>query len=351
MYMRYILCLLIYFFFLAETQAQRSFFNTAAFWSLFRYDTATPPSLSQYDTAIVVASSRVVRSDDSLRFVGEVRDCSNLRYYFVYAKDGTWHVFPAKSLAAALKYIPEKNRDWVVYADGFGKIFTSGVDRGMRMAAQHRLNVLYFDYPSYNSSKKIPGNYRFALSNARCACNDFVPVLDSVLQLRQAGEMGSGRLTLFFHSMGNNILREIVRKGRLPEISNSVWVDNLILNAPCVPQRHHKQWLDQIHFAQHIYVHYNPKDHVLAGAHLISLTRQLGEKLHRPLSSRAMYINFNTIAGKNHSNFLVLLQHPVPPQAALDYYYVLLHGNAVEISDTTFFRPSVYKSIGADLVR
>ena len=125
----------------------------------------------------------------------------------------------------------------------------------------------------------------------------------------------------------------------------------IFLNAPCVPQRHHKQWLDQIHFAQHIYVHYNPKDHVLAGAHLISLTRQLGEKLHRPLSSRAMYINFNTIAGKNHSNFLVLLQHPVPPQAALDYYYVLLHGNAVEISDTTFFRPSVYKSIGADLVR
>lgn len=349
--MRPLVCLLLCFFLLPEVQAQRGFFNTEAFWSHFRYDTKTPPDLTSGDTAVLVASSRMVNDKDPVRFVGEERDCGGLHYYFVYARKGIWHVCPVKNITDGLQYMPARNNDWVVYADGFGKIFTSGVDRGMRMAAQQEMNVLYLDYPSYNSSKKLLGNYKFAIGNARCAYNDFVPVLDSVIRLRKEGKMGSGRLSLFFHSMGNIILRETIRNGRLPELNNTVWVDNLILNAPCVPQKHHKGWLDKIAFAKRIYVHYNPKDHVLKGAHLVSFTRQLGEKLRRPLSTHAAYINFHTVADDNHSNFLVLLQHPVPPKASMEYYHRVLHGAAVDTKDTAHFRASVYRGMGVDLVR
>ena len=205
--------------------------------------------------------------------------------------------------------------------------------------------------PSFNSNKKLLGNYQFAFRNARRAYEDFVPVLDSVVRLRKHGNMGIGHLTLFFHSMGNNILRETVRKGRLPEINSTVWVDNLVLNAPCVPQKHHKEWLDKVQFAKRIYVHYNPEDHVLKGAHLVSFRKQLGEKVRKPISTHAVYINFHPLAGENHSNFLVLLQHPVPPQSLLAYYHSLLHGNAVNIADTIHFRRSGYRGIGVEFVQ
>jgi hypothetical protein len=349
--MRYLVCLLLCFCLLPDSYAQRGFFNTDAFWSRFQRDDHTPPRLTAADTAILVASSRVVQDKDPVRFVGEERDCGGLHYYFVYARKGTWHVFPVKNITEGLSYMPAPDNDWAVYADGFGKIFTSGIDRGMRMAAQQGVHVLYLDYPSYNTSKKLLGNYKFAVRNAHCAYNDFVPVLDSVIRLRKEGKMGRGHLSLFFHSMGNIILRETVRNGRLPELNGSVWVDNLILNAPCVPQRHHKDWLDKITFAKRIYVHYNPQDHVLKGAHLVSFTKQLGEKLRMPLSDRAAYVNFHTIAGDNHSNFLILLQHPVPPKASLDYYRRVLHGTAVDTRDTLHFRVSGHHSIGADLMQ
>lgn len=348
--MRYLLIIFCICCLLPQTYAQRSFFNSDEFWAMFRLEHDPPPALSAKDTAIVVASSRVVNRDDARRFIGEVCDGDSLHYYFVYAAKGNWHVLPAKNLSEAVGYMPAPNRDWALYADGYGKIFTSGIDRGMRMAAQHEVNVLYLDYPSYNSSKKLLGNYRFAFTNARNAYKNFVPVFDSVQQLRRQHKMGNGHLSLFFHSMGNNIIRETVRKGRLPELNHDLWVDNLVLNAPCVPQKKHTKWLNQVHFARRIYIHYNPHDRVLKGAHLVSFNKQLGEKIKKPVSTQAVYINFHTLTDDNHSNFLILMQHPVPPKASLNYYHTVLHGDAVNISDTCIFRPSVYHGIGVDIL-
>src|SRR5690606_7855817 len=122
-------------------------------------------------------------------------------------------------------------------------------------------------------------NYFFAKKNAAIAYQDFVPVLDTIQMMHTTGDMGRKTINLFFHSMGNIVLRQIINEGKLAEINETQWVSNLILNAPCIPQHGHKKLLDKIRFAQNIYISYNPADYVLGGAYLVSKRYQLGKQV------------------------------------------------------------------------
>jgi hypothetical protein len=127
-------------------------------------------------------------------------------------------------------------------------------------------------------------------------------------------------------------------------------VDNLILNAPCVQQEGHCKWMDKIKFAKHIYIHYNPDDYTLSGAQLMSAHRQLGQKVQNPVSKRAYYINFNTLVGDGHSNFLSLHDREPAKKAALNHYRVLLHGDTIQLSNRKLYKPATYNKIGWDIL-
>src|SRR5690606_7495667 len=123
-------------------------------------------------------------------------------------------------------------------------------------SSQHNVNVIMLDYPSITTTKKNLGNYLFAIKNARRNYIDYAPVLATIKTYKRSGKMGTGNITLFFHSMGNYLLRQTVKKKKLAPLNDVVWVDNLVLNAPCVPQTNHAKWLNRIAFAENIYVHY-----------------------------------------------------------------------------------------------
>lgn len=326
--------------------------NTSSFWENidFRSDEGygnltLPPDAS---SVMVVASNRKIQRD-KVRFMSEERSGEGLNYFVVFLRNDRWHVWQT-SLDRAINSVGNIDDDWVIYTEGYGKIFTTGLYRGLSMASQHRLNVLYLDYPSYSTTLGMLGNYKFALNNAKQAGSDFAPLFASLKGYREEGKMGKGRLTMFFHSMGNNSIREMVQNNLLTAVNNQKWVDNLVLNSACVPEKNHAEWVDRIHFAKRIYINYNPQDYTLAGAKLVSLTRQLGEGVRGNLSKQAFYVNFNHLCGRNHSNFIRLLSHYRTPSMAIAYYKVLLHGQKVNLKDEESFVVSEYRGLGYSII-
>lgn len=350
--LRLLLCLLVAF--SAPAFGQRhhrpfDYYNSEQFWQRLQPDSSTLPiSITARDTAIIVVSTRG-RNPGSRRFMTEKR-CDTLSYFLVFSRNGAWRLRETASLSEALRLLPRNDRPWVVYTEGMGKLFTSDVERGMLLAGQYGVNVLLLDYPSIRSDKGNLGNYRFAKKSAAAAYKDFVPVLDSIRILKEQNLLGDGALNLFFHSMGNKVVRELVLHHQLAVLNQGEWVDNLILNAPCVPQKKHRKWLDKIAFARHIYVHYNPEDNTLKWARILSLHKQLGDRPRKPLSRQAVYVNFNAACGEGHSNFLNLPgRNPVAPRV-IEYYQRLFDGDTVRLHNAALFRSAGYRGIGYDLL-
>jgi len=345
------LFLLVFSFVLSvDLSAQFGYFNSDEFWSKMELHHASDvPVFTNDDTLVLVASNRALDTS-SLRFLPEKRDGQKVRYFLVYSGDGKWHVQPLQSLREGINHMPDRNKDWVVYTEGMGKFFTSDVDRGMNLSAQYHVNVLLLDYPSITAKRKRLGNYFFAKKNASVAHKDFIPVLDTVRRLQEAGLMGSSGVNLFFHSMGNIVLQQAMRHNASETLNASVWVNNLILNAPCIPQRGHRKMIEKIGFARKIFINYNPGDFTLGGAYLLSKRYQLGKQVCNPVSSKAIYVNFNTLVNEGHSNFLNLRSRNAIPDAALKYYNALFHGSSPNIADTNSFRVSRHRGIGYDIL-
>lgn len=330
--------------------AKYQWFNSPEFWKNTPLDSELTISPAELDTCLIVASNRKIERD-SMRYMTEQRDEGVIRYFFVYVNNGIWHVLPVHSLEAAIACLPNKTGlDWLVYTEGMGKTFVGDLDRGIRMAAYYKLNVLLLDYPSINTHKKSLGNYFFATRNANRAYHEFTPVLDTMKQLRLNGKLGPGCFTLFFHSMGNKVLMQLAKDDKaLQPLNDTTWVNNLVLNSACVPQRHHRKWLDKVDFAKAIYIDYNPNDKTLYLAHLVSFRKQLGEKVKKPLTPKAYYFNFSKVVGDNHSNFLPLPGHTPVVDEAITYYRQVLHGNILMLANQTKYTPSTYDGIGWDI--
>jgi hypothetical protein len=325
-------------------------FNSEAYWQKTRLITHLPAyAITTNDTAMLVVSNRKL-TQDTLRYISESRAESGLLYFFVFTHDGTWNVLPVESIEKGIACMPDKNRDWVLYTEGMGKLFTTDLYRGLSMAGQYKVNVIMLDYPSITTTKGRLGNYFFAIGNARKTYKYFAPAFEEVKKLRAQQKMGSGKLSAFYHSMGNHLARGMVIHHKLDAINDIVWVDNLILNAPCVQRRGHKKWINKILYAKHIYINYNNDDFTLGGAYLMSKKMQLGQRPVRNISNKAVYINFNGLCEQNHSNFLTIKGIQVCKPGSMAYYNTILHGDTVNVHDAGMFKPSHFKHIGWELV-
>lgn len=327
---------------------QFSYFNSDAFWDKLVVEHSNDvPKLDSKDTSLVIVTNRML--DTGKRFC-TVQRSGVVRYYFVYSANAQWHLIPCNSLKRAVMLMPNKEKDWVVYTEGMGKFFTTDLDRGMHLAAAYGVNVLMMDYPTLRNDKNRIGNYFFAMKNAKIADRDFAPVFDTVERLRNMGLMGKGSMNLFFHSMGNIVMKNIVKDGFIGGMNDKPWVDNLILNAPCVLQKNHSQWMIQIRCAKHIYVHYNPLDFTLGGAYLMTKRYQLGKQVRKPISKNATYINFSGLVGKEHNYFISLYGRTEVTPQAYTHFNQLFHGKQVNVLDTNLYKPSTHRHIGYDIL-
>ncbi|WP_346316748.1 hypothetical protein [Chitinophaga sp. YIM B06452] len=290
---------------IVTARAQSNPYNSNESWSRFSLQPETLKPFLHSDTCLVFVTNRYIHAD-SLRFVDEFLDTTSLKYFFLEKLDGKWNVYQENTLKEAMEHLPQK-KDIVVYAEGMGKIFTSNVERAQLMSGQYNVNVVMFDYASINTTYKPSKNFRFARNNARLSAGQYLLLLQAFRDAKQRQEywISGVKLTTFYHSMGNIILEQMMRHHDIGSINREPFVDNLVINAACVPAKHHAEWVEQIRFAKQVYVHYNRRDLQLKGAHLLTLRKQLGERTgKKQRADNAVYINFHGMVGWQHSYFM-----------------------------------------------
>ncbi|RYD98515.1 MAG: alpha/beta hydrolase [Sphingobacteriales bacterium] len=313
-----------------------SYFNSDSFWQSIEVVDKDALLVGKADTQVMLVSNRVF-DYKQLKFAQEESGADgSLHYFLAFVRQGKWYIKSYSSLAVLFCQM-DKGKSLVVYTEGYGKNFTAGLFRALAMRAQYGVNVLYLDYPSINSSKKRLGNWRFVLKEAHKAGADFTPVLDSLYQY-QLKEHYFSKVTLFYHSMGNLALKHMLQNGLYAGFNDHIWVDNLVLNAACVPVKDYIKWLGKAKFARHILVHYNPEDRTLLGAQLVSGNRKIGLRPGKKVPANTVCVNFNGLVGNGHNYFLTLpYRAPMEKQVA-NYMQDVLHGEVINIQDTLVFR-------------
>jgi hypothetical protein len=309
------------------SQAQLSHYNSDAYWANFDFE-ANQLTPDHADTCLVFVTNRHVQPD-SLRFVDEFVDTCALKYLLLQKEAGKWKVYQGSSLEEVMELLPAK-RDLVVYAEGMGKIFTSNVERALLMSTQYGVNVIMFDYASINTTYRPSRNFRFARENAALSATQYFTLLKQLQQAKaqHAPWITGNRLSAFFHSMGNIILEQMMLHEPVRELNNAPFIDNVVINAACVPQKHHARWVEQILFANKVFIHYNRKDFQLKGAHFLTMKKQLGEKIRKPLAGNATYVNFHELVKWKHSYFLNMPDSSFTmPLPVANYFSNVLKGN------------------------
>jgi len=70
---------------------------------------------------------------------------------------------------------------------------------------------------------------------------------------------------------------------------------------------------------------------------VITFDKMLGARYQKPLAENASYIDFNSLVGNRHSNFLNMEGRDNINPDCHKYYDLVLHGNSPDLLDTTLF--------------
>ncbi|MBO9153176.1 alpha/beta hydrolase [Chitinophaga sp. GCM10012297] len=321
----------------AAARAQAPLYNSNESWARFSLQPEDLEPVTYSDTCLVFVSNRYIHPQ-SLRFVDEFLDTTSLKYFFLEKIDGKWNVYKENTLREAMEHLPQK-KDIVVYAEGMGKIFTANVERAQLMSSQYNVNVIMFDYASTNTTYKPSKNFRFARNNAALSAGQYLLLLQELKDAKQRQEawISGAKLTTFYHSMGNIILEQMVRHHNINGINETPFIDNLVINAACVSSKRHAEWVERIGFAKQVYVHFNRRDLQLKGAHLLTLRKQLGEKINKKRrAENAVYINFRGMAGWQHSYFMNFPYNEFKlTPAMVAYFSRLFNGQGISSNEAT----------------
>lgn len=258
---------------------------------------------AENDTCLFVISTR--NYNDSLKeFVDYDYDTTGtLKYFAVYYKGNNWTAVPYSSLAELLN-LKSYYKNLVVFTEGLGKTFTSGVDRATKVMRTYGVDELFFDWPTDRPYMRSGKNIKVTCYVAPKVAVPYVQFLEEFQTYKINHPEKFKVVTLFFHSMGNLLLMYNLQNDRFKNISPNL-VNTVVLNAACVNQTHHKEWLDKLTFANRIYLTINDKDRNLRGASIIFGDHQLGEKPKKEFCEKAKYVNFSKVLDKEHNYYVM----------------------------------------------
>jgi len=273
------------------------------------------------DSCLFVVSTR--NYNDTLKeFVDYDYDTTGtLKYFAVYFKGNNWTAVPYPTLEKLLE-LKESFKDFVVFTEGLGKTFTSGVDRGTKLMRIYNIDELFFDWPTQRPYMKRGKNIKTTYLVSAKVAKPYAVFLEEFQNYKNTHASKFKTTTLFFHSMGNLILMYDLKSELFKNIKPGL-ADNVLLNAACVPQHKHAEWLSKLSFSKNIFVTVNKKDRNLNGARLIFFRHQLGQKVKQPLCPNVHYINFSKVLHKEHNYYLIrtlLAQKPFLKQFYADMF-------------------------------
>jgi hypothetical protein len=291
-------------------------------------------SIAPQDTLILLYSNRTFHPNRPKIFGDYIDSSETCRSFWIQSKKREWLIFPLHAVEDGLPYF--ENRDVVVYGEGMGKNFVLATERALAVSNQYKVAVVLMDYPSIHPELNMHKNFQFSRTNAYATAPSFVNLLLALQDYkRKQKEDTQARYTLFLHSMGNIMLQRMV-EDRLDSTLRSPLFDLVVLNAPCVPQKHHNVWLEKMTLGKTTLVHYNHQDKQLNGAMLLLGRKQLGARPKFPLAQNAQYVDFHPLVGTLHSTFVDIPGRPPIHPHARHYFYPLFHGEVPPFSDSSF---------------
>jgi hypothetical protein len=279
------------------------------------------------DTNIIVITNRKFdpHNKDKIYFGNEIDPEGKLRYVVASCNSNQWTLQVKESFEEAIKS-SRGGKDFLFFVHGDGQTLPNVLDRCIRIDRLYSVNVIAFDWPSKVPDYSRTRNFYNSRKNAEQSVPDFAESLLKFRNYRALQENRSDTIhaSLFVHSLGNHILRKYMETSFDSTLKGSLF-DNIILNAPAVSQKGHNEWIERLNFQQRIYITSNQKDRTLYGAHLITFSRLLGEKLGKPLAGNAHYINFKNLVGKRHNYYLELTLLKDQPGIRF-FYHTVFHG-------------------------
>ncbi len=287
------------------------------------------------DSCIVFVTTRSVNLENGQHIFGNtIAKDNSLRFYNIYFNGSETKIAPRKTLEEALNNA-NISSDFMVYTEGHEKLFPDNVGRGINASRLYSVCVIMFDWPSKVPGYKVGKSFYSSLHNSKSVAKQFNELLLLLSDYKNnTGEEKVKHLSMFFHSMGNNVLLSTIKKYGSQNF-NSDMVDNLIFNAPCVPSRGHRKLLEQFSFQKNIYVMYNKKDPALKGATLL-LGKFLLGSIPMRLAKNASYFNLKKVAHVSHTCFLsqsILTSYPQIQEIYNDLFHsriLNVHGVCIE---------------------
>lgn len=255
------------------------------------------------DTCLLVVSTR--HYNDTLKaFLDYDYDTTaTLTYFAVYFNGNRWTAVPYPNLSLLMDLKP-RFKDLVVFTEGLGKTFTSGINRATILMRIYNIDALFFDWPTQRPYMSKGKNFRTTYKVSYEVAKPYARFLEAFQAYKTSHASQFGTTTLMFHSMGNLILMYGLKNDLLRGIRPGT-IDNVLLNAACVPQKKHARWLAKLNFSKHIYVTINKRDRNLNGAKLILLKHMMGEKTKKPYLENIHYVRFSSVLHKEHNYYLI----------------------------------------------
>jgi hypothetical protein len=296
-------------------------------------------------TSIYVITNRVVDSSQiNQSFLNRVKSDPSLTFMqVIYHGNDSLEIVPLDS-SRFISGIHGKYNDWLLFVHGDSKTFRQAVMSGFDIQELHDVNVIVFSWPSKDPEISGLKNYKNSRQNVIRSNGHFTSVIclmRSFRQLNPAFQSGA-RLSMFFHSLGNYYLENLVIQTKSLCGPPAVF-DNLVLNAAAVNQEHHNEWVGQLHFQDRIYITSNKSDFNLKGARIFTKDgKQLGEKIKPPLAETAIYVNFTKAVGfrfptgTTHTYFIG--EVPDKSMNIRQFYKDIMHGLEPDLQDARMFK-------------
>lgn len=255
---------------------------------------------------------------------------------------------------AFFEKIYQSEEDWLVFVHGDSKTNEQAIMRAFDIQHLHGINVMVFSWPSKDPELGGVKNFKNSRKNLINSLDHFIELL---FQIREFNEQypdfrKKRKLSLFFHSLGNYYLQNMIEKDLWPGNTEPLF-DNLIINAAAVNQDGHPEWVEELDIQKHIYIISNKQDFNLKGVRIFTSDgKQLGEKIKHPLAGNATYIQFTRAVGfrfptgSTHTYFIGIM---ADKSANIRKFYTeLFHGMPADTNNPLIFSRNK-KGIGFDI--
>lgn len=300
-----------------------------------------------FSDKLFVVSNRVVDTlpDGSVVFTNEVDTSGKLKYLIA---DGEFRNFVTTGFPdlKTLLENPAPYKDWAAWVHGDGQTFEISLKRAKEIQSIHKVNLIVFAWPTQEPGKGPIGNFKNSSRNALLTAPALHEFLDELDEYRKTefNRIGSGHLSLFFHSLGCYLLKEALDMGYLHDIPEGSF-DNLVINAAATNSDGHADWVQKLQLQQRLYIAFNDKDLNLAGLRVLSSQGyQLGERPFAPLAGNATYLDFTRAVGSRfptgatHSYYFDLMTEI--SNNIRETYTILLEGYPLRFNDPERFLPT-----------